>query len=529
MNKKIVMTALLGSCLLIESGCQGGMTQKKWETTEMPRVSVHDPSIFQTKDAGTYYIFGSHLAQAKSHDLRQWQVPFQREYEEPENNIILGDLKENLKESFQWAGYDDADSAGGFSIWAPDVIWNEAYQWGNGDQGAYMYFYSASSTWRRSCIGFAVAKTIEGPYEYRDTIVYSGFTKESATDGSERDIQYTHTNLKELIAEGEISGFSERWGKSATEYNSDEAPNAIDPTLFFDKKGKLWMTYGSWSGGVFLLELDPATGSPKYPGKDSQTSDGRVIDRYFGIKLSGGKHQSGEGPYIRYDPKTDYYYYFVTYGGLTANGGYNMRLFRAKDPTGPYVDMLGETGIITPGRINDDFGLKVMGNYQLSGQAKAYKAQGHNSFLINEKGQRLLVFHTRFSGGEAHEVRIHPLEVAPNDWLVALPLEYQPGYQKVSLADQDLVGSYEFVDHGTTSSSKVTKTLNIQLHQDGSITGDKSGAWFQKDQGLMIAISGIDFQGIATKQIDTSDGQEKIVFAAVGENRTIWGIKKAGL
>ena len=91
------------------------------------------------------------------------------------------------------------------------------------------------------------------------------------------------------------------------------------------------MTYGSWSGGIFLLEVDPATGKPMYPGEDSTTEDGRIIDRYFGIKLSGGYHQSGEGPYIVYDEKTDYYYLFVTYGGLAAKGGYNMRLFRAEN------------------------------------------------------------------------------------------------------------------------------------------------------------------------------------------------------
>lgn len=42
---------------------------------------------------------------------------------------------------------------------------------------------------------------------------------------------------------------------------------------------------------------------------------------YFGLKLSGGYHQSGEGPYIVYDEETDYYYLFVTYGGLAAKGG----------------------------------------------------------------------------------------------------------------------------------------------------------------------------------------------------------------
>ena len=47
---------------------------------------------------------------------------------------------------------------------------------------------------------------------------------------------------------------------------------------------------------VSFIEVDPATGKPMYPGEDSTTEDGRIIDRYFGIKLPGGYHQSGEGP-----------------------------------------------------------------------------------------------------------------------------------------------------------------------------------------------------------------------------------------
>ena len=41
-------------------------------------------------------------------------------------------------------------------------------------------------------------------------------------------------------------------------YNFEEYPNAIDPTVFYDADDRMWMVYGSWSGGIFLLELDPA-------------------------------------------------------------------------------------------------------------------------------------------------------------------------------------------------------------------------------------------------------------------------------
>ena len=87
-------------------------------------------------------------------------------------------------------------------------------------------------------------------------------------------------------------------------WNHLYAPNAIDPNLFFDASGeKLYMSYGSWSGGLFLLELDPATGEAIYPGVDSTDEiSGNFVDRYFGVHLAGGNHQSGEAPYIQYDP-----------------------------------------------------------------------------------------------------------------------------------------------------------------------------------------------------------------------------------
>ena len=38
-------------------------------------VSVHDPSVIRTED-GTFYIYGSHMAAAKSTDLMQWEMFF---------------------------------------------------------------------------------------------------------------------------------------------------------------------------------------------------------------------------------------------------------------------------------------------------------------------------------------------------------------------------------------------------------------------------------------------------------------------
>ncbi|MFS8501973.1 MAG: family 43 glycosylhydrolase [Caldicoprobacter sp.] len=145
---------------------------------EFANVSVHDPCIIKVND--TFYVFGTHIEAAKSKDLMKW-TKFTNGYKTP-GNALYGDLSKNLAESFAWAGEDDADCKGGFAVWAPQILWNPYYINKDGTKGAYMLYYSVSSTYIRSAIGFAVSKDIEGPYEYVGTIIYSGFTRDKAYD-----------------------------------------------------------------------------------------------------------------------------------------------------------------------------------------------------------------------------------------------------------------------------------------------------------------------------------------------------------
>ena len=100
-------------------------------------------------------------------------------------------------------------------------------------------------------------------------------------------------------------------------FNNIDWPNCIDPAVFYDADGKMWMVYGSWSGGIFLLELDEETGYPIHP----ETDEADNVNKYYGKRLCGGGHNSIEGPYIQYDEKSGYYYLLVSYGGLNRDGG----------------------------------------------------------------------------------------------------------------------------------------------------------------------------------------------------------------
>lgn len=498
------------------------------------RVSVHDPSIFKDKD-GTYYVYGSHLANAKSKDLINWeQISGDFGSYDWKKDSIYGDILNNLSESFKWAGYDDGDcSGGGVSVWAPDVIYNSEYEWKDGSKGAYMIYYCASSTWRRSCIGYAVSKNAQGPFEYVDTVIYSGFTKTGATDGkSTRNTKWNndYLNLNELIENKEIEGISDNWFDNEGGWNQNYAPNAIDPTVFYGADNELYMVYGSWSGGLFILELDEKTGDVIYPGKDSKDASGNTVDRYFGTHIAGGNHQSGEGPYIKYDKSTGYYYMYETYGGLTATGGYNMRLFRSKNVMGPYVDAAGNNAA-NSGKDNNKYGIKLEGNYQFLNQP-GYRAAGHNSALIDDDGSHYLVSHQRFdepaNQTERHEVRVRQQFMNEDNWPVTAVYEYNG--EKIShYEDSEVLGTYEIINHGTKSDGAMLSSKNITLNADGTVSGEETGTWKKtktKDYDyITLKLGDSTYKGVFFKQQDeTNDKNSVMTFSTIGDNNEcIWG------
>lgn len=490
------------------------------------RVSVHDPSIMRDFD-GTYYVFGSHIETAASPDLKNW-TRISNGYA-TQNNAMFGDLSRNLAKAFAWAGEDLEDCAGGFAVWAPDVYYDEAYINADGSLGAYLMYFCTSSTYKRSVIAFAASKTVRGPYQFVDTLIYSGFTENdsfatSATKNVNR--KYTSTNIDELIAAGQVT-YNSAWFNKG-DFNNRLFPNAIDPTIYRSTDGKMYMCYGSWSGGIFTLEIDPRTGYVIHP-ESGTTADGRMIDSYFGTQISGGVGKSGEGPFIEYNADTGFYYLWVTYGGLTAEGGYNMRVFRSQSPTGPFTDPAGRAAVLNSSTDLDSVGLKVMGNYQFSTLKNAYMAEGHNSVLRDDDGSWYLVYHTRFNAGtEYHEVRVHSMYFNKDGWPVVAPNEYAgericvTGYNV-----SDIVGTYEYINHGSDTSKTIHGYQTITLNADGTVSGAVSGTWKQDNSSSACEIR-LDRQSYRGYFLAAPDetGRTVMSFTAVGDNnRTVWGAK----
>lgn len=532
--------ALLTAALFVPTGTEAMAESTNQEVILPSRVSVHDPSIIKTD--GNYYVFGSHMADAISTNLMDWKQ-INNDYNARETadawkkDSIYGDVLTNYAESFEWAGYDDGDCSNGkLALWAPDVIYNPFYQWPDGTEGAYMLYYSASSTWRRSCIGYAVAKTVEGPYQYVDTVIYSGFSNiPGKHDGtSERDTYWDneYLNLSSLIENGTIEDVSENWFYTTGDWNHAYAPNAIDPTLFFDKEDNLYMIYGSWSGGLFIQSIDKKTGAVNYPGKDgTEEVSGNIIDRYFGTRVAGGNGQSGEGPYILYDEMTDYYYLYESYGGLQAGGGYNMRLFRSKNVYGPYQDAAGRNAKGSSAK-NENYGIKLIGNYQFNNQP-GYRAAGHNSALVDDDGAHYLVYHQRFEGKSNHEVRVRQQFMNEDNWPVSAVYEYR-GETISHYEDSQVIGRYEVINHGTNTDGKMLSVQNAELLANGTIRGDITGTWKKTTavdceyDYITMQIGDVVYKGVFYEQQSEKENKDTVMtFSAIGNDNTcLWGSHK---
>ncbi len=472
------------------------------------RVSVHDPSIVKGND-GYYYIFGSHLAFARSKDLSNWSYI---------KNNVSTDYKNLFKVGANWAAYSNSSYSVDTNIWAPDVIFNP-------NMNKWCMYMSINGRDFNSSIALLTADNINGPYKYVDTIVYSGFDK-SRHPVSKTDY-YKVCGQNASIDRYLVNG----------NWNLQYGTNAIDPNVFFDVNGQLHMVYGSWFGGLFILDLDEKTGLRDYSVKyalDTDASDGKASDPYLGGRIAGGKGASGEAPYIKHIG--DYYYLFTTYGGLSADGGYNMRVFRSKRLYGPYVDKAGNYATymnpVGENNTSGNIGVRLMSYYKWSCNDVAQVAQGHNS-VYSEGGKNYLVYHTRFNNGsEYHEVRVHQLYMTEDGWLAAAPYEYQGetisgnGYSK-----NEIAGTYEFLRHDVTCSrlNKIAGTSTITLTSDGKITGAVNGTWSTTANTPYVTmdIDGMRYRGVFSKQYDESNSRKEVMtFSVIGKNNlTLWGSK----
>ena len=517
------------------------------------RVVCHDPSIviddITNPASPTYYIYGSHLGRGKTtaaENYQEWTVFKAGEENATATNSLFCNLSGTLVNysdaytthavtsvkdhagktvtfgNFDAHGWQKKGSTVKGMQWAPDVIYNKTMKkW-------CMYMSLNGDNWASSIVCFT-SDNIEGPWKYQGPVVFSGFLGKYAHNGYAAADDWKNTDF--AIATGETSlperyNVGDKWGSFW--------PNCIDPCVFYDDQDNLWMSYGSWSGGIFLLRLDKSNGLRDYTytypyevnGKaatSAAASANTTSDPYFGKKIAGGYYVSGEASYV--EKIGSHYFLFMSYGGLVSTGGYQMRVFRSDNPEGPYVDCNGTSAVFNRYLMNysattaDNRGVLLFGGYKWDPMSGAEIAQGHNSAFTDKEGRSFVVYHSRFTNkGEGHEVRVHQLFLNDEGWIMAAPFEFDGETitnndiaTKASIADTEIAGDYQFLRHeyGQNTEAKAYESpVNIRLNADGTISGAEKGTW-ERTAGtdyIALTIDDVVYRGVLVRQtIDYTD------------------------
>ena len=350
------------------------------ENTGTTTANVHDPSVIEVEENGqsVYYVFSTDnmgpqfgYQVRRSYDLIHWEyvgaaiAGYNENGSQPSEYNPITSSNELYEVYSVLSG--DANWQNVYTLWAPDVV--------PAAGGGYWLYgsWTAGFGQGHSVIFQCYAEEIAGPYEFTDIIVYS-------YDG---------------------------W---------NDTPNAIDPQIYF-VGDRMFMAYGSFGGGIWSLELDPATGlrfeESGLKGTDwaalrdgGGTLNGRTYSaaERYGTRLINVNNM--EGPTVSYhadvplytgDPAEyaesavtyeDRYYLMGSADSLSAT--YNMRSFVGTDE-GTGAPVFSQQGT----RVSGSFSWRQSAGDTRIGFDFGYP--GHNDMLTTSGGVDLIVYHDRIS------------------------------------------------------------------------------------------------------------------------------------
>ena len=340
-------------------------------------IFVHDP--YMLKDAsGTYWLYGTHQTLAYSTDMKTFTYT--------NTNTPMGACTATEGGAWitaanrcpiigpdfaSWTGLQTPKSDNGglnTDVWAPSLMF---------ENGMYYQYYSVPyepSTGAEAVIGLATSANPWGPWTDKGYVVSSW------------------TNATTAPPTGNANG----WNFSTT-----TTWNAIDPAPFVDATGKWWMSFGSWSDGIHLMQLDPATGMPLASNPTP----------YPVIAARGSSGEEGSFIYPWMVNGTQYYYYFAPINVCCAGTAstYRMIVGRATSPTGPYLDR-GGLDLRNGG-----------GTILMSSHGNIYGPGGQSVFtdMVNGVATPTLVYHY-YDGANngTPTVGINRLGFTPDGWPV---------------------------------------------------------------------------------------------------------------
>ncbi len=439
---------------------------------------AHDPSLLEAD--GQYYVFstgtfGENAYQIRtSADLIHWQYVGQAF---PRGLEALEDVTRPVFERLGRKGNNR-------TLWAPDVV--------RGQDGKYWLYgcYSAVFGDNYSAIFLARSDTPDGEYRLDQELVLTG---------------------------GD-------WGAT---------PNAIDPQVFYTPRGEMYMTYGSFFGGIRILELDPRTGRRKdgytwemvrkgrirpedYYGRTvvrSSNIEGSVVALRRGVSVCAGDvfaDQTGER-------RADFYYLMGSADSLARD--YNMRVWRSESPAAGYnAPPYGEEGA----RVSGSFSWRRWAEDPRIGFD--FFAPGHNDLVHTKSGVDLLVYHCRtpFIGKKPrpHYLFLSMAAFNSKGDLVMSPNRYAGESVRRVLREELSGKTFDYVRLPRDSRQCAYASAGLRLEEDGTlrVCGARRGEWKRYGENFVcFTFDGERYYGAAMPAWIEAEGRGGITISARGE------------
>ena len=471
--------------------------------SDWSEAKAHDPSVIE--DDGTFYVFSTDNEGTfgyqirKSEDLIHWEwvgnaiencgtaTTAQALYEA--GNGGLQEVYDVISEDSRW---DDSC----WTLWAPDVVKSES--------GEYWLYgcWTAAFGQGHSVIFLCKSDSVTGPYEFDSILLYS-------FDG---------------------------WPDLSSRY-----PNAIDPQIYYVGE-KMYMAYGSFSGGTWTIELDPETGrrADGLTGDDLLSGSDKTQEERYGTRLVNGTVT--EGPTINYHEDVaiyptdlesiknydeskltyeDRYYLMGSANSLSAD--YNMRSFVGtadENGTVSFTSYLGDSG----NRVSGSFSWRTRSNDR--GVNFDFFAPGHNDMITTSDGKNLIVYHNRINFGSGqHYLFVSTYAFNSRGDLVINPNRYAGetlrAIEESELADKDFYyvvvdsNSYSALDNGGYAQD------GLMLNADNTVTldGAEAGEWYlYGDNYVYIELNGTVYYGVAMPAYLQKEKEGGITISCLSED-----------
>ena len=169
--------------------------------------------------------------------------------------------------------------------------------------------------------------------------------------------------------------------------------NAIDPALSRDEDGVAWLFFGSFWGGIKAVELEETLGKPRFPTRTPVAIAARPKE----------EHDAIEATYLV--RRGEWFFQFVSFDACCrgVDSTYNIRVGRAKNLLGPYLDRDGRA-------------LLEGGGTPLRAASTRWRGPGHCS-VFEENGRDFLVYHAYDALERGiSKLRIEQLQWDENHW-----------------------------------------------------------------------------------------------------------------